>query len=273
MSSSNEASRSVVKTMQLLEALAHLPEAGVTELSRQLGMHKSTTYRFLNSLCELKYVYRDAETERYRTTLKLFELGSAVVQRIELWREANPIMEELAHETEETVHLAMLEDDKLVYLHKIESTQTLRVSMMSRIGHTAPLHCTGLGKCLLAFSPVQLSERIIERYPLTRFTETTITSQSELRAELERIRDRGYAVDNEEHEIGIRCVAAPIHPPASGSPAALSLSVPSVRLTEAEIARHARLVRAATERIEEQLNHKPDPRAAGRAGSRPTLLS
>ncbi len=255
MSSSNEASRSVIKTMQLLEALAHLPEAGVTELSQQLGMHKSTTYRFLNSLCELKYVHRDSETERYRTTLKLFELGSAVVQRIELWREANLIMEQLAHETEETVHLAILEDDKLVYLHKIESTQALRVSMMSRIGNTAPLHCTGLGKCLLAFSPPRVRERIIEQHPLTRFTETTITSQSELRTELERIRQLGYAVDNEEHELGIRCVAAPIHAPGNAGPAALSISVPSVRLTEAELEPHATLVRAATTRIEQQLFH------------------
>ena len=255
MSDKAGAAKSVRKTMQLLETLANQADAGVTELSRRLQMHKSTTYRFLNSLSELKYVRRDPDTERYSTTLKLFELGSAVVQRIELWREANPIMERLAHETEETVHLAMLEDDRLVYLHKIESTQTLRVSMMSRIGQTAPLHCTGLGKCLLAFSAPRTAERIIKKHSFTKFTETTITSASNLYAELQQIRDLGFAVDNEEHERGVRCIAAPIAPPDGPAIAALSISVPSVRLPEDDTDRLAELVHQAAVEIGSRLRH------------------
>lgn len=212
-------------------------------------MNKSTVYRFLTALRELGYVRQNERTEEYSTTLKLFELGSTVVTRMKVWQEAERVMNQLAQQTGETIHLATLDDSQLVYLHKIESRQNLRVAMMSRIGHTAPTYCTGLGKVLLAFTERQVADRIIEETPLHRFTESTITARDDLLAELERTRTRGYAIDYEEHEVGVRCVAAPVLGPNGKLVAALSVSAPSVRLTDDRFPEFAELVKRAASEV------------------------
>ncbi len=241
--------KSVAKTITILESLARDGEAGVTELASKAGMHKSTAYRFLTTLRDLGYVRQDPDSERYAATLALFELGSAILSRTEIWEHAHPVMEKLAQETHETVHLAVLQDDRLVYLHKIESTHSLRVSMRSRIGQSAPLHCTGVGKVLLAFSGPDVSRRIAERHGLPQFTNTTITDLCRLEDELEEIRRRGFAVDNEERELGVRCVAVPLRHGNTGQLAAISISAPSARLADHDITRLAELLRRATEEI------------------------
>ncbi|MCG8478991.1 MAG: IclR family transcriptional regulator C-terminal domain-containing protein, partial [Spirochaetales bacterium] len=130
-----------------------------------------------------------------------------------------------------------------------------RVSMMSRVGNSAPLHCTGLGKCLLAFSSPEIADRIIDGLPLERYTDHTLTSPASLKRELKKIAERGYAVDNEEHERGVRCVAAPITGPGEVLLASASISVPSVRLPEGEIESQARVLLRTTERITAGLRH------------------
>ncbi len=255
--------KAVVKTMKILECLSRERSLGVTELANRMNeddgslrMNKSTVYRFLNSLKELGYVRQDPETEQYSMTLKLFEIGTAVMDRLELWREAQPIVKQVAQATRETVHLASLEGDDLVYVGKIESTQTLRVSMISRVGRRAPTYCTGLGKTLLAhLTPDHVSE-ILAREKIVRFTDRTIIKRVDLDRELEAIRSKGYAIDNEEHEIGVRCVAAPVYDSAGGVIAAISISVPSVRLTDEDIPRYAEVVMRAAREISRRLGHK-----------------
>jgi DNA-binding IclR family transcriptional regulator len=188
-------------------------------------------------------------------TLKLFQIGTAVMDRLELWREAQPVIKEVAEATRETVHLASLEGNNLVYVGKIESSQNLRVSMQSRVGTSAPMYCTGLGKTLLAhLRPGHVTE-ILAGEKMIRFTDRTITSREDLDRELETIRRTGYAIDNEEHEIGVRCVAAPVHDNAGGVVAAVSVSVPSVRLTESDIPRYAEIVMRAAREISRRLGH------------------
>jgi IclR family KDG regulon transcriptional repressor len=245
--------KAVNKTMCLLEALAQNEERGVTDLAGRAGMHKSTAYRFLNTLKELGYVRQNAANDKYSLTLKLFELGSCVLGRMELWEQAHPIMELLAEQTRETVHLAVLDDGRLVYLGKFESTQALRVSMSSRIGQSAPTYCTGVGKLLLAHLPPDQVERILDREGLRRFTEHTITDRSLLAAELESIRQHGYAFDDEEHEVGVRCVAAPVRNNQGATIAALSISIPTVRMPNDEIARYRELVTRAAEEISKKM--------------------
>jgi IclR family KDG regulon transcriptional repressor len=184
----SEPVKAVNKTLGLLEALARHEELGVTDLAGRAGMHKSTAYRFLNTLKELGYVRQNSSNDRYSLTLKLFELGSCVLGRMELWEQAHPVMEQLAEQTRETVHLAVLDEGRPVYLGKFESTQALRVSMSSRIGQSAPVYCTGIGKLLLAHAPPELVERILEREQLRRFTPHTITDRALLARELEKIR-------------------------------------------------------------------------------------
>ena len=245
--------KAVNKTMCLLEALAQQSELGVTDLAGRAGMHKSTAYRFLNTLKELGYVRQNASNDKYSLTLKLFELGSCVLGRMALWEQAHPIMEQLAEQTRETVHLAVLDDDRPVYLGKFESTQALRVSMSSRIGQSAPIYCTGVGKLLLAHAPPEQVEQILNREELRRFTDRTITDRSLLAKELDAIRQQGFAFDNEEHEVGVRCVAAPVRNTQGATIAALSISMPSVRLPDSEIPRYRELVTRAAEEISQKI--------------------
>jgi IclR family KDG regulon transcriptional repressor len=245
--------KAVTKTMGLLEALALEKELGVTELAECAGINKSTVYRFLNSLKDLGYVHQNVSNEKYSLTLKLFELGSYVLGRMELWEQAHPILEQLAEQTHETVHLAVLDDGRLVYLGKFESTQALRVSMSSRIGQSAPTYCTGVGKLLLAHAPAEQVERILAREGLKRFTDHTITDRSLLAKELDSIRQQGFAFDDEEHEMGVRCVAAPVRNSHGATIAALSISMPSVRLPDSEIPRYRELVTQAAEEISKRI--------------------
>jgi DNA-binding IclR family transcriptional regulator len=249
--------KAVHKTIGLLEALALQKELGVTDLADRAGMHKSTVHRFLNALKDLGYVRQSDSNEKYSLTLKLFELGSSVLGRMELWEQAHPILELLAEQTRETVHLAVLDDGRLVYLGKFESTQALRVSMSSRIGQSAPTYCTGVGKLLLAHLPPDQVERILDREGLKRFTEHTITDRCLLAKELANIRQQGFAFDDEEHEVGVRCVAAPVRNNQGATIAALSISIPTVRMPDGEITRFRELVTQAAEEISKKMGAVP----------------
>lgn len=242
--------------MRILEMLVEMQEGGVTDISERVGMHKSTTYRFLNSLVELGYARKQEHSDRYRPTLRIFELGSMVLDGIGVWDRIDSRLEQLARDTEETIHFAVLDKDRMVYLRKIESTKTLRVSMASRVGHTAPLHCTGVGKCLLAFSSSQVRDRVLENNPLTPFTDKTITDRARLCEELEGIRCSGFAVDDEEHRDGVRCVAAPVLTPDGSAIASISISAPTVRLSDEEIDRYARTIKELARTISDRFTHR-----------------
>ncbi|UCF98110.1 MAG: IclR family transcriptional regulator [Spirochaetaceae bacterium] len=255
--------KSVFKTMKILECLSYERTLGITELTDRVSTHlegipidKSTVYRFLVSLIDLGFVYQDPQTEKYGLTLKLFEIGMSVLERMELWREAEPIVEEIARVTGETVHLATLDEDELVYLGKIESTRTLRVSMMSRVGRSAPAYCTGVGKTLLAYLPRKRLDRILKKEKLVRYTDKTIVSRAHLERELSSIRKNGYAIDNEEHEIGVRCVAAPLRNNNSAVCGAVSVSIPTVRLPDEEIPRYRDIIVQAAEEISRRMGYR-----------------
>ncbi|MGA2381648.1 MAG: IclR family transcriptional regulator C-terminal domain-containing protein [Spirochaetia bacterium] len=255
--------KAVVKTMWILECLSHERSVGITELTRRvsakadgLRMNKSTVYRFLASLKELGFVRQDAATEQYSLTLKLFEIGMCVLDRLELWREAEPVLKEIAHLTGETIHLATLEENSLVYLGKIESTKTLRVSMMSRVGQTAPTHCTGVGKTLLAYLPPSRLSQILPKERLFRYTPRTFTRRVDLDRELASVREKGYAIDNEEHETGVRCVAAPVRDNKGAVCAAVSVSVPTVRFPDKEIPQYRDIIVRAAEEISKRIGYR-----------------
>jgi DNA-binding IclR family transcriptional regulator len=249
--------------MKILECLSYERSLGITELTERVSTHlegipmdKSTVYRFLVSLMDLGFVYQDPQTEKYGLTLKLFEIGMSVLERLELWREAEPIVEEIARVTGETVHLATLDGDELVYLGKVESTRTLRVSMMSRVGRSAPAYCTGVGKILLAYLPRKQLDRILKKEKPVRYTDKTIVCQAHLERELSSIRKKGYAIDNEEHEIGVRCVAAAVRNNNSAVCGAVSVSVPTVRLPDEEIPRYRDIIVQAAEEISRKMGYR-----------------
>jgi DNA-binding IclR family transcriptional regulator len=243
--------QSVRKVFRLIEALADEREMSVTGLARVCDLNKVATFRFLNTLRDLGYVEQNSANERYRLKLKLFEVGSKVTARIDEISEAQSVMRRLADETGETVHLAVMDEGDVVYVDKIDSTHILR--MFSRIGNQAPCWCTGLGKALLAWLPERELKRVLGGRKLTRFTPNTITDLKSLKAELKKVASQGVAIDDEEHEPGIHCAAAPIRNRSGRVVAAVSLSWPGARHGPRRMKRYRELIGQAGAEISRRL--------------------
>jgi DNA-binding IclR family transcriptional regulator len=160
--------------------------------------------------------------------LKLLELGMAKLHQMDLVREVAPYLKDLVNQCNETVHLGVLEEGEVLYLAKEESSQTIR--MISYVGKRAPLHCTSLGKVLLAYLSAEERKKILGEKVLPRLTENTITDKMELEQELDKVREQGFALDREENEKNVRCIAAPIRNHQGRVIAALSISSPTFRL-------------------------------------------
>ncbi|MBP8717717.1 MAG: IclR family transcriptional regulator [Candidatus Atribacteria bacterium] len=202
----------------------------MTEISERLDYYPSTVHRILDTLKYGGYVEQDPLTQKYQLGMKLLELGMAKLNQIDLVKEARPYLKELAKKCNETVHLAILEDTNVLYLAKEESSQTIR--MISYVGKRAPLHCTALGKTILAFLPLAKREQLLARMELFKLTENTITDKQKLIEELNKIEQEGFALDREENEKDVRCIAAPIRNYQGKVVAAVSISGPAYRLNE-----------------------------------------
>jgi IclR family transcriptional regulator, KDG regulon repressor len=219
------------------------PELRLSDLAERLGLHKATTHRFLVNLEHLGFVERAPRSGRYRLGWRLFELGGLVSQRLDLWDEALPFLEGLVRDTGETGHLAILEGGQAVYIERVESRRALRLPSAIRRGY--PAHATNLGKVLLAHAHPDLIDEIVGSRELAAFTPNTITTVDGLRAELAGIRDRGYSVDNEEYDEGLRCIGAPVRDSSGRVVAAIGIGGPVTRVTPARIEDLARVVIAA----------------------------
>lgn len=226
--------QSLDRALDLLETLVEADEpVGVTELSQSINLHKSTVYRLLATLKHRGYVEQDAKTNDYRVGLKLFEVGSAVLNKMDLRQQVKPYLEKLMEETKETVHLGVLDQHEVVYIDKVESSETIR--MYSKIGRRVPVHCTSLGKVLLAYSAEEEVQAAVEERGLPKFTEHTITDPVEFQTVLAKVREQGYAVDNEEQEHDIRCLSGPVFNYDGKIVAAFSISGPISRMTEERV--------------------------------------
>lgn len=202
---------------------------GVTEIAQALDVDKSTAFRLLSTLASRGFVVQDQDTRRYRLGLQIVELSRYVLDRIELRSLAKPWVKRLKQLTGESAHLAVLTDGRAVYIDQEESGATLSVN--TEIGRQAPIHCTAIGKSLLAYLPPEDLDRLLGRMTLTRYTPRTITTLRELIPHLESIRERGYAVDDEEFDPGVRCVAAAIRDYRSKVIASVGISGPAIRVT------------------------------------------
>jgi len=221
----------LTKTFAVLETLLeNKSPMSMSEISEKLNFYPSTVHRILDTLKYGGYVEQNPNNQKYQLGLKLIELGMAKINQIDLVKEAGPFLKELAKNCNETVHLAILEDINVLYLAKEESSQTIR--MISYVGKRAPLHCTGLGKVLLANLPLQDRDKIIDRIELSRLTKNTITDKVKLCEELDMIKEKGFALDEEENENDVRCIAAPIRDYKGKVIAAISVSSPVYRLNK-----------------------------------------
>ncbi|TCJ13670.1 IclR family transcriptional regulator [Rubrobacter taiwanensis] len=223
--------RAVIRAVSLLELLrTSKGGASLNELASRSGLAKPSVFRMLRTLEETGLVERVAGSDSYRLGVRCLELGQAYLEQTDLRREARPIMERLREEFDETVHLGMLDDElRVVYLEKLATTHAVGV-MMSEVGRTAPSYCTALGRAMLSGMEGDPIAELESRGSLHKYTTSTLCDPDELRRELEKVRERGYALDLEEHEEGVRCVAAPIRDASGKTVAAVSISGPAHRL-------------------------------------------
>lgn len=220
---------SVTSALRLLKAFsAQEPELGITELARRLGVAKSTAHRLASTLVAEGFLEQNAADGRYHLGLSLFALGTLVRRRMDVSHEAKPHLDALRDSTGETVHLAVLDGSNIVYLFNIESRQAIR--MHSYLGVNMPAFCTSEGRALLAFSPEPVVARVLGG-PLLPRTERTVTHPKQLRALLDQVRRDGHALDDEESELGMRSVAAPIFDASGAVVAAVGMGGPVQRLT------------------------------------------
>lgn len=246
--------KSFKKAVAILEAFSiREPRLPLTEIARRAKLPLSTAHRILGTLHSVGFIDRDGERDQYRLGLRLLELGSIVLSNMELHREAMPFIEALARESGETIHLGVFDGTQVISIEKIDSAHGLASNVT--IGKGAPAYCTGVGKALLAFQPDEAVAAVC-RNGLTRKTPNTITSERRLRQELARIRALGYAVDNSENEIGVRCVAAPIRNHTGAVIASLSISGPAARIREADVPRLAERVKETARKLSHQLGYR-----------------
>jgi IclR family KDG regulon transcriptional repressor len=217
----------VNKVFAILQALGENNQIGISELSQRLMMSKSTVHRFLQTLKGLGYVAQEADTDRYRLTIKLFELGSKALESVDLVREADVQMRHLSRLTREAVHLGAFDEDSIVYIHKIDADYDLR--MQSRIGRHNPLYSTAIGKVLLAWMDPAEARNVLAHVVFRKSTPKTLTSAEAVLSILPRVREQGYGEDNEEQEEGLQCIAVPVFDRFGHVVAGLSVSFPSMR--------------------------------------------
>lgn len=228
-------------------------ELGVGEISRILKMHKSTVHRFLRSMEKVGVIEKNEETGKYRLGLKLYELGNSVSLKKIMVDRARAYLEDLHWYLNETVHFATLKNGEVAYLDKIIADRNFVI--ISEVGKRLPAHCTGLGKAMLAFLPEDEVKRIIKEKGLKRFTKNTITNKKKFFEELKKVKERGYAIDDEEIEDGLRCIAAPIFNGEGKVIAAVSISGPSSRINETTYDEYSKYVIRTAKLISEELKN------------------
>lgn len=222
--------QSLERALMILNTLSDYPGGiQIGRLSEQVGLSKSTTHRLLQTLSSMNYVVQDPETEKYKLGLQILFLSRNILNQNNIVSTARPYLEKLSQDVNETVHLCIEDKGEITYIDKIESNQTIR--MFSRVGNRAPMYCTAVGKVLLSGLNPGYFEELVPKIDFIPRTPNTIASEEELREEIARIKERGYALDDIENEEGIRCIAAPIYNHEGKIVASFSISGPSNRVT------------------------------------------
>jgi DNA-binding IclR family transcriptional regulator len=251
---------SVANSLRLIRAFSedHY-EIGISDLAKRLGLAKSTVHRLASTLLDEGMLEQNAGDGKYRLGLALFELGTLVRRKMDFTMEARPFLRALMEKTGETVHLAILDHDSVLYVISLESKQALR--MGSKVGTRVPVHATAVGKALLAFQPEEEIARIVAR-GLPASAPNTIVDSKALQRELALVRARSYAEDDEESEVGLRSVAAPIRNDSGAVIAAISIAGPVHRMTRKTLLGWVRELVEAADAVSLRLGWSRSPGAA-----------
>jgi DNA-binding IclR family transcriptional regulator len=230
----NNLVQTIERTSLILDILGQSPQGiSIRDLSKKIKLPKGTAHRLLSSLSYFGYVRQDSKTRNYFLGLKLVELGNLLLSQLDLRKEAEPFLRDLAERTKETVHMVLLDRGEIVYIDKVELDHNPGgLRMASRVGLRNPAHSSAVGKVLLSHLPEEELKSLIKEKGLPKRTENTITDPVQLKEHLKTVRTQGCAVDDEENERGIRCVAAPIYNETGRAVAAISISGPAFRITK-----------------------------------------
>jgi len=246
-----ESVAAVLKVFGILQALSERPETGISELSVRLSMPKATVYRFLQTIMMLGYVRQEPDSERYGLTMKVYELGTKALQQPEVVDLAKHHMQILADKTGETIHLGALIESEIIYIHKVDSNHTL--GMYSRIGRRAPLHCTAIGKVLMAWEHPDRRALVLKGVDFMPYREKTITTISQYEEELRKVKAQGFAEDQEEFDDHIRCIGIPIFDRLNHPVAGMSISFPIFRYDDARKSEVVAMLKDASRDISTRL--------------------
>jgi DNA-binding IclR family transcriptional regulator len=219
----------------------------ISEMSRKLSIPKSTTHVLVLTLERLGYIRRYRSSRRYQLSLKIFALGREVLKTMPLPELALPHMRWLVEETKLTAHLGILERNHVVFIQKVDGPSMIKFD--TYIGKRSHLHCTGLGKSLLAYQPDEVLQALLSNHSFHRFTEKTIVSWEAFRKELSKVRQMGYSMDDEEEELGVRCLASPVLAASGETLAAVSVTGTTSQIRAEETKKLGNLVRQGAARI------------------------
>lgn len=246
---------SVANSLRLLTSFSgEHNELGITTLAQRLGLAKSTVHRLAATLAAAGFLEQNADNGKYRLGVALFELGALVRRRMDVANEARPQLRELLEKTGETVQLGIIDNYSVLYVYEMESRHAIR--MAAAVGARAPLHCTAVGKVLLAHQSPEYVKALVD-HGLTPHTENTIIKREALAATLKEVRAREYAVDDEESEIGLRAIAAPVRNSRGGVIAAVGVAAPVQRMTKKVMQNCVPTVVAIAGAVSQRLGYLP----------------
>ncbi len=221
--------QSVDRALNIMEIISDYSNGlGITDISEKSSLHKSTVHRILKTLIDNGYVEQDGVSKNYLITFKLYNLGKRKIENLDIVKVAKPSIEILSTKVKETVHLVIRDGADVVYIDKVEADNT--INMSSKVGRRSPVYCTSVGKSMLAYETDEVIKSVWDESNILKYTENTIIDYNNFLRELAKVKELGYALDNEENEIGVVCIGAPIFDHTNKVIGAISISGPSNRI-------------------------------------------
>ena len=249
--------QSLDRGLEILFILAEKKSAGVTELALDLQVNKSTVFRLLETMQARNLVQQDEITSKYRLGIGILHISEGLVKSLDIINISKPFLRQLADSTRESAHLCTFSNKKAFVVDQVKSTNIMKVS--AAIGQEEPIYCSSVGKCLLAFLSEEKRNRILDNLELKPFTHRTITSKEVLLMQLDQIRRNGYALDDEELSLGVRCIAAPIYTYRGEIKHCIGISGPTGRMRMENIEFYINKVKTTANIISQNMGYKFKP--------------
>ena len=252
----------ITRLFQIIEFLANSDDwVSLRTIARDLNINTASVFRTLNTLKELGYVRQHPQDSKYQLTLKIAGISAMVLENVQLRQIAHPFLEQLTTITNETTHLAVIDGNEFIYIDKVDNTQAMR--MRSRVGQRGLLHSTAVGKSFLAHCPKTELSQILDNIKFQALTKNTIIDKEKFQEHLIQIKQHGYAIDDEENEIGIRCIGAPIYDHAGRLAGALSISGWTISMTLERIPQLAQELISTCQKISNELGFSRGKKSLG----------